>query len=430
MLKEGERKMRVAICGLLTSQNLGELFIAYSLSYLIEREYKNKVSDKEQIEFVYVDISANNDEILPTKGPIERRIKNCYKYKKSGIPAEMLDFALRRAALKISGSKTKNRIHKIRHYLWNHLYNYGKRFNLYFNEKFQGVDAIVIDGAGLLEYSSNEYHEPLLQISEYGNKHGIPVVCNAIGRSGEYVPADYRCQILMKALRSESVKYVSARDSLETVQDCVGKKQKIKLLADAAFWSMEAFQVTPHPQKGKIGIGLIRGNSLLRYGVNFSEENWVKLFSDVGDELKKRGYDFFYFTNGMPADYRIGEIILERKKLGKECLVDRPTDAKELLNTISECEGIITCRMHSSIVSFSMGIPSVVFSWNQKVDKYMEIIGYPERAIQSENFDAKYAVDTLEKALIEGVEQEKIERMKMLAQQSVDDYLEIITPRK
>ena len=49
------------------------------------------------------------------------------------------------------------------------------------------------------------------------------------------------------------------------------------------------------------------------------------------------------------------------------------------------------------------------FSWNDKVEKLMNIIGYPERAITLENFNAQYIVDCMEKAADEGDEKKKIE---------------------
>ena len=58
----------------------------------------------------------------------------------------------------------------------------------------------------------------------------------------------------------------------------------------------------------------------------------------------------------------------------------------------------------SSIAAFTMGIPSVILSWNDKVEKLMAIIGYEERAIKFVDFDAEYVVERFETALREGVQ--------------------------
>lgn len=87
---------------------------------------------------------------------------------------------------------------------------------------------------------------------------------------------------------------------------------------------------------------------------------------------------------------------------------------------------MITCRMHSSIAATSLGIPSIVLSWNPKIDKYFEALGYPERAIQVDNLDAEYIVDAYEKALAEGVSEDALGKMKSLAKESVSDYINMI----
>lgn len=427
--------MKIAICGLLTSENLGEWLIADGLCYLIKKVSSESGQELKDADFVFVDINANKENVVPSNGAIDRRIKNCCYYKKYGIPGEILDVILRKLAGKITNKKFRNNIYKIRRSIWRKSTNLGKRYGKYYHEKFSDVDLIVVDGAGLLEYSTNEYQEPLLLISEYGEKYNIPVIYNAIGSSGEYDSEDYRCKVLMKALRSSAVKYISARDNLEAVKNCAGDKHNVKLLADAAFYTKEAYglcdtsennTVVSKEKKKKIGIGLIRGNALLRYNINFNEEDWIQLFISVGRELKNRGYDFFYFTNGMPVDYELGKKVISKGDFSQDKLIDRPIKAIDLLKTISDCDGLITCRMHSSIASMTLKIPSVVFSWNKKVDRYMSEIGYRERAISVENFNAKYAVDLLEKALLEGISDENLLRMKNKAYESVFGYKEYL----
>ena len=349
--------MKVAICGLITSENLGEWFIADSLKYIIKTKFLEKTAKKpESLDFVFVDILANNEQVIPSENPITRRTKNCYKYRRSGLPAEVVDSSIR----KLAGKTKLVALHKIRHFIWNHAYNFRPRYSLYYDEKFRGVNLIVIDGGGILEYSPNEYQEPLNLISKYGEEHNIPIVYNAIGSSGEFEVGDYRCKILMNALRSQAVKYISARDSVDIVRQCVGSTHKVALLADAAFWCRETYGIEKRPATDCVGIGIIRGNALQRYKVDFTEEDWIDLFEGIAKELVKRGYTYFFFTNGMMADYRLGGVICERMNLPEGKLVKRPEQATELMDTISGCAGLITCRMHSSIAATSLGIPSVV----------------------------------------------------------------------
>ncbi len=417
--------MKIAICGLVKSENIGELFIARSLEYLIEKECK-QVDPNINVQFVEVDLLGRNDTIIKATGSYEKRLRNYYNYSEKGIVTEKVFLYLKKKAQKINNKFIQNCISRIRHLIWKYGRNYKRRLNKYFYERLEGVDFIVVDGAGLLEYSYNEYQWPLLLISEYAEKHGLDVVYNSIGRAGAFDERDFGSKILKQALQSPSVKSISARDNPQAVQVCAGGKHKVKLLADAAFWMKEAYMINTNIAREKIGIGLIRGNSLQGYGVDFESKQWVELFGRIAKCLQKRGFEYEFFTNGLPADTKLGKKVLRKLKLPDSYLVKRPLGDVELCDTINHYDAIITCRMHSSIAAFTMKIPSVILSWNDKVEQLMEIIGYPERAIKYKDFDPEYIVNCMEKAKEEGVDDDKLHAMKEKARESVDDYLDLI----
>lgn len=422
--------MKIAICGLIKSENLGEPFISKSLIWLIEDCMQQSSKGEDDIEFEEVDLYGRNDSLIEYTNPTENREKNYYAYQpKSGNWQFFLYYKLRGLAKRIDNYVICNPIHRLRHYIWNHGYNFRKRLMLYYNNKIGVADLIVIDGGGVLEYSYNEYQEYLKTLCDYAEQHSIPIVINAIGRAGEFNPNDFRCKVLMKALSNPCVRYASARDSLESVRACVKNRFDVKLCADAAFWVKDAYDIdvsSKTSEKRVIGIGLIRGDALLSYedgfGEGFGEEDLIDLFSNIAYELMKRGYDFRFFTNGFRTDYTLGQRVIAKMNIGEEYLIERPLHAEELLNTISDFSGLITCRMHSSIAAFSMKIPSVILSWNKKVDQYMEVVGYPERAIKRNHFNAEYIVDALTCALEEGVSEERWLRMRTLARESVEGF--------
>ncbi|MBR1528120.1 MAG: polysaccharide pyruvyl transferase family protein [Oscillospiraceae bacterium] len=417
--------MKIAICGLVASENLGEQFISKSLAYLIKKELCTLIPADEPIEFVEVDILACIATAREAKNTLDNRIKTRFAYRKSGIVMESVDVALRKLLRSSQSQEKKNRISKIRHMIWNQAYNFKKRYRSYFCKMFSNVDFIVIDGAGLFEYSYNEYQEPLNLISEIAEEKGLSVVYNAVGCSGEYVPEDFRCQILVKAARSKAVKYISARDSREWVQNYAGDRLHVKLLADAAFWLSDTFQIYAK-QSEKIGIGLVRGDALQSYGVSFTDDDWVALFASIGNELKARGYAFQYFTNGFMVDYQIGKRVIKKMQLDDSYLVPLPEKPEELMQTISGYKCLITCRMHSSIAALSMKIPSVILSWNKKVDKLMNILGYPERVVNYKDFKSKIIVDKMEAALRNGISEETWNMIRGRSLESVQDYVGLI----
>lgn len=413
--------MKIAICGLVNNDNLGEEFISASLQWLIEKNLR-ELGYEDEILFEEVDITARSEGPGDYKNPLEKRLKSLYEYKAAGLPLDVIDVSLKHYVRKTESIANRNRVSRFRHFIWQHGMNFKKRYMSYLDHKLNDADVIVIDGAGLLEYSWNEYQELLLFISEYAEETKKPVYVNAVGRAGEFDLRDYRCKVLIDAFRSKAVRYVSARDSLESVQACVGAKQRVKLLADAAFWVDKTYGVEAKADSDTVGIGLIRGNALQSYKKDFNEEDWIALFADIAETLQKRGYKFQFFTNGEKLDQQLGYKVLERLGLDESYITERPMDAKVLIDTIAGYKGLITCRMHSSIAAFSMRIPSVILSWNDKVDKYMAITGYPERAVAMEDFSGDYIVNAFEKALEEGISEEALQRMRDMAEESVRDY--------
>jgi len=417
--------VKIAVCGLVKSENLGEMFIARSLEYLIT-DGLEQAEPGIGIEYVEVDLLGRNETVVDLDDPREWLVRNFYRYSDRGHFTERVFQYLQRKGRSARSKAAQNAISRVRHLIWRFGRNYRRRLNSYFDMKLEGVDFIVIDGAGLLEYSFNEYHWPLSLISEYAERHGLEVVYNAIGRAGAFDERDFGSTILKRAIQSPAVKYVSARDNVEAVQACAGPKRRVKLLADSAFWMKEAYGIDTTVARTKIGIGLIRGNSLEGYGVSFGSKQWVSLFAGIARALEERGYEFEFFTNGLPGDVKLGQRVLRRMKLDDSYLVERPVDDTVLVDTINGYRAIITCRMHSSIAAFTMGVPSVILSWNDKVEKLMEIIGYPERAIKRTQFTPEFIVDAMELALAAGVEPERLAGMKSKAKESVGDYLGLI----
>lgn len=418
--------VKIAVCGLIKSENLGEQFIARSLEYLIREGLREKGVTR-PIEFVEVDLLGRKDVLQQTKDKLEDKLRNYCGYSIIGLPLEAVYVLCKKLAMMIPIPAVQNFCYRMRHFIYEHSRNYRKRLLRYFDSKMHDCAFIVVDGAGLLEYSYNEYQELLLTVSRYAEKKRLQVVYNAIGRAGEFDEKDFRATILKQALRSPVVKYISARDSQETVQCCAGEQHQVELLADAAFWMKETYGISPKENRKKVGIGLVRGDSLSGYKVNFFPEDWVKLFSGIARELEKRGYEYEFFTNGLPNDIALGNRVLKELGLPASRMVPRPVLDTELYNTISSYRGIITCRLHSSIAAFTLRIPSVILSWNHKVNKLMEHIGCEERAVNLENFEPKYIVDLFEKALAEGVDDKKLQMMKDKAKKSVDGCVDLIS---
>ena len=74
---------------------------------------------------------------------------------------------------------------------------------------------------------------------------------------------------------------------------------------------------------------------------------------------------------------------------------------------IAGYDAIISCRLHPSIIAFSMGIPSISLVWSPKVRGFYESIGYPERTVDIDSISAEKILSTLQDAIEKGVQHDK-----------------------
>ncbi len=182
---------------------------------------------------------------------------------------------------------------------------------------------------------------------------------------------------------------------------------KAKLVADSAVWASEVFGIRKDPKSEVIGVGLIRENAFRAYGINLGKNQLLDLYQGIFSELDLRGYDWRLFSNGLPLDHELGLEILRCSGKDSKFLVRRPTTPEELVSTIASFKGLICCRLHACIIAYSLGVPSVALSWNDKVNFFMSEIGAPDRAVNARDFDPQYIVDKLEVALKAGFHEER-----------------------
>src|SRR5699024_6122678 len=75
-----------------------------------------------------------------------------------------------------------------------------------------------------------------------------------------------------------------------------------------------------------------------------------------------------------------------------------PQTTREVVQAIATRSKIASIRMHSSIISYSFGIPTVALEWNDKLPHFYEAIGHPERVLPFDKWDAEQTFQILDQA--------------------------------
>lgn len=380
--------MKIVLISLCMSHNLGEHLVIKCSEYLFKQ-----VAPEEQFQFIECDLYGRVQRTAKFYTAVQNNAFGC-----SRNPSR-LDKMIRRVVQKGKRMARGTARDLFARLEWNTDPNYAPRLRSYYRNILRSADLVVFAGGGIIEYSYNSYQDAIELIVRESRRAGIPVVFCAVGLVGECDPKSYRFKTMQRALLSDNVKLITVRDHVDLINThYLHGIKTAHLVADTAVWASEAFGITakPHPV---IGVGLVRENAFESYNRPIPYANLVEMYRAMLSELTARGYHWRLFGNGFENDQEFGEKLLNQLGLDSSLLLPRITECSDLLETIAGFQGIITFRLHSCISAYSMGVPAVVISWNDKVDDFMKTIGFPERAMSGHRANAKEIVDQMELAM-------------------------------
>jgi polysaccharide pyruvyl transferase WcaK-like protein/glycerophosphoryl diester phosphodiesterase len=276
------------------------------------------------------------------------------------------------------------------------------------------VDAIVFAGGGLVKFRQEKLYRQVSELIMEAQKYGVPVFLNAVGVEG-FDESDERCRMLVEALNQPCVKGITVRDDIVCLREHYIRNSytAVEEVFDPAIWSPKTYGPSDRKPSGKkrIGLGVARDTLFVDYGIEEIDRDYLlALWRDIAACLEKRGYEWQIFTNGLGQDEDFACDVLAAIGHGQK--LPQPWDARELVGQIAAMDGMIACRMHSNIIAYAYGIPSIGLVWNRKMTFWGEKCGYPERFIPSDRLTAETIVDAMEKAFADGTRRPS-RRMRM-----------------
>ena len=271
------------------------------------------------------------------------------------------------------------------------------------------ADAVVFSGGGLVKFMAETFYELLWEFISKAQECNVPVFLNAVGVEG-YDDKDERCQLLKKALNLPCVKGITVRDDLETLLEKYIENDEIliKEVFDPAVWCDETYgEISADKNSEIIGLGLAREGIFTDHGIErIDKEYLLEFWKETALKLEEQGYKWCVFTNGLDKDETFAKEFVSYIGYGE--ILIQPAKPHQLVENICKFKGVIATRMHSNIIAYSMGIPSVGLVWNEKLALWGKKIGFPERFVTADNLTAENAVNALLKAL--GEKQKKLSK--------------------
>ena len=278
------------------------------------------------------------------------------------------------------------------------------RYSIFSNDiaQIKYADAVIFAGGGLIKYQVENFFTSIIEILNEAQKHNIPVFFNSVGVEN-YDDTDERCLSLKQAVNQNCVKAISIRDDIDTFNKyyLTNKNISVNAVFDPAIWTEKVYK--KHIEKNKtgyVGLGVAREGIFIDYGGNIDKQFLLDYWKNTALLLENKGYKWKIFTNGAYSDELFAKELLEY--IGHGEILPRPLVSTELVKNISYFDALIATRMHSNIIAYSLGLPSVGLVWNDKLKMWGEKTGHPERFILPENLNSEYTVCALEKAIKEG----------------------------
>ena len=265
--------------------------------------------------------------------------------------------------------------------------------------------AIVFTGGGIVKYKYQlAFFRAINAVTEYAERFHVPVMMSAVGIEG-YDEQNEDCRNLKKALNRSCVKVITTRDDLEILNKYYkSTDMKTAKVADPACSISEYLQVSAE-KTHTIGLGVVREGLFIDNEVPYSKEQLLELYAGLYHRIVKDGYGCAVYTNGLKSDQRFAADLKEytERRYHMECRVlKRPEHVEDLVKYICGFDGLICGRLHSSILAYSYGVPSVGLVWNRKQSLFGETVGYPERFVNAGDFSVDNIASKLYNAVGEG----------------------------
>lgn len=297
-----------------------------------------------------------------------------------------------------------------------------------YEKELKDADLIIIMGAGTLKYHVRLDFGPYYGlVSKYAHEHGIPVVVNCAGVESKYDESDYRCRRFSSILNSEPYRYITTRDEVDELRKYIKNgKTEVAKIADVGTWASEAYNIKRDENSNTIGIGVIAAERFVEFKRGISIDEYVNEIVKTVRAIEERGDSWKLFTNGCTEDNSTAVLVCRCLGKAPEDILVVPTTPKELVETISQFKGIITSRLHSCIVAYSLNVPFVAISWNNKLKYFAENIHCPERIVTAENLNAEYIIDRFDEALEKGYDLDHKEAYRLSDLEYMKKYLALI----
>ena len=285
--------------------------------------------------------------------------------------------------------------------------------------------AVIFVGGAYLKFKGEFFQYNIRVVLNLCERKSIPVMLNGIGVEG-FDSSDIRCKRLKTAINQKSVKIITTRDDLELLRSKFIQSKNIitDLVGDSALWLKECYSVQPNKNRDNlIGLNISFLHLFQVYGLPYGVDDYVAIYKEIIAELTRKEIDFRLYTNGKKDDHGGGKLLLEKLGLDSAFLLPNAVKPKDFINQINTFSCVVPLRLHSCIVAYALGIPSVGFIWNEKVMRFAKILRMADNFQRIESLSSESLVNSIDNVDKFSFDTERHKELKYLTKKYIENFI-------
>lgn len=250
------------------------------------------------------------------------------------------------------------------------------------------TNQIFFAGGGLFGLSYLNFFEYLNKIIDLAEKNNIPVIFSSIGINNMDASKETE-HMLIELLNNKCIKSISVRENKELFKYYLNDNSlNINEVCDPVVWAKHIYHIKNKINNKKIiGINVVRGGLFKDNKKNWNLKDEMEYLNSLKKVLDDTEYDYRFYTNGSVLDNNTLRYFAKKYKIQEDKLI-YINSSKELIETINEFDFVVAIRMHSSIISYALEIPSVNLVWNEKISYFYKNINHENFAISIDEWNA------------------------------------------
>lgn len=384
---------KIAMVGLYSIPNMGDQILCDVAKYMVSRY-------SEKIQLVDMDV--------------------CPRYPEDYKGLEYIKYRLSRKLKTIGEKKYRYEDNHPGRYRYER-FMWRLRLKRYYRRMLRNVDAVIFCGGGFLKFRTQGLNYYVEMITEFADRFGIPVMMNGVGIEG-FDESDIRCRKLKEHVNRDCVKVVTTRDDIDILENgyITNKDIVTARVGDPALWTPECYELKRKTDSNVFGINVIRGSVYRDYGNESGEERIMRFYKGLISELDRMGVQWKLFSNGMPEDQEMADVLKEELSLEDDKIMPQPETPVDLLEQIIGFRGILGARLHACITAYSLDVPVTGLIWNEKQRIFAGMID------KNENFFGETELDPVKvtERLIRAADEEYDRSIRDDLREKTRSYLE------